>query len=94
MAPWIIIAAIGVAIAIVIAFLIERRSRRERQLEERRVEAGEHREKAELQALRAKEREDAARDELDRAERERAAAHAYTRRADEIDPDLEKSQSG
>lgn len=94
MAPWIIIAAVGVAIAIVIAFLIERRSRRERQLEERRIEAGEHREKAELQALRAKEREEAARDELDRAERERAAAHAHTRRADEIDPDLHKSQSG
>ena len=91
MAPWIIIAAIGIAIAIVIAVGIERRSRRARQLEERRVEAGEHREKAELQTLRAKEREDAARDELDRAERERAAAHAHARRADEVDPDVEQS---
>lgn len=66
MAPWIIIAAIGIAIAIVIAVGIERRSRRERQLEERRVEAGEHREKAEVRTLRANVREEAARDELDR----------------------------
>ncbi len=94
MAPWIIIAVIGIAIAIVIAVVIERRSRRARQLEERRVEAGEHREKAELQTLRANEREQAARDELDRAERERAAAHAHTQRADEVDPDLDESQSG
>ena len=85
MAPWIIIAVIGIAIAIVIAVVIERRSRRARQLEERRVEAGEHREKAELQTLRANEREQAARDELDRAERQRA---------DEVDPDLDESQSG
>jgi Flp pilus assembly protein TadB len=87
MATWIIIAAIGVVIAIVIAAGIELRSRRAR--EQRRVEAGEHREKAELQALRAREREEAARDELDRAERERAAAQAHSQRADEIDPDLD-----
>jgi Flp pilus assembly protein TadB len=86
MAPWIIIAAIGITIAIVLALGIERRAWRERELEERRAEAGEHRELAELQELRAKEREEAARDELDRAERERAAAHAHLRRADEVDP--------
>jgi hypothetical protein len=44
-----------------------------------------------MQEARAKEREDAARDELDRAERERAAAHAHVRRADEVDPDAERA---
>ena len=91
MATWIIIAAVGIAIAIVIAVVLERRSRHARELEARRTEAGEHRELAELQELRATAREDAARDELDRAERERAAAHQHALRADELDPDLDRS---
>jgi hypothetical protein len=62
---------------------------RNRQLEEQRAEAGEHREKAELQSLRAREREQAAQDELERAQTEREVAQAHARRADEVDPDVE-----
>src|SRR5919109_649707 len=91
MDTWLII-VIAVAAVLVVAVALWALSRsRNRRHEERRVEAGEHREKAELQSLRAREREQAAQDELERAQTEREAAQAHVRRADELDPDVEAS---
>jgi Flp pilus assembly protein TadB len=91
MDTWLIV-VIAVAAVLVAGFVLWLLSRsRERHLEERRVEAGEHREKADLQSQRAREREAVAQDELDRARTEREVAQAHTRRADEIDPDVDDS---
>lgn len=89
MDTWLII-VIAVAAVLVVGIALWALSRsRNRQLEERRVEAGDHREKSELQSLRAREREQAAKDELERAQTEREVAQAHARRADEVDPDVE-----
>jgi flagellar biosynthesis/type III secretory pathway M-ring protein FliF/YscJ len=85
----IVIAVAAVLVAGIVLWLLSRS--KERRLEERRVEAGEHREKAELQSLRAREREAAAQEELERAQDEREVAQAHARRADEIDPDVDDS---
>lgn len=93
MGTWVIVAVvIAVIVLVVIALWAVDRSRKKRQLEERRVEAAEHREKAELEALRAGERERVANEELQRAERERSAAQAHVERANEVDPDLEEQR--
>lgn len=92
MDTWLIVVLAVAAVLLVGAVLWALSRSKDRRLEERRVEAGEHREKAELQSLRAREREAAAQDELDRAENEREVAQAHARRADEIDPDADDSQ--
>ena len=93
MGTWVIVAVVIAVIVLVgIALWAVNHSRKQRQLEEQRLEAAEHREKAELQALRAAERERAANDELQRAERERSAAQAHVERADELDPDLDEQR--
>ncbi|MGH3022657.1 MAG: hypothetical protein ACRDNI_03280 [Gaiellaceae bacterium] len=90
MDTWLIV-VIAVAAVLVAGLVLWALSRsKERKLEERRAEAGEHREKAELQELRARERETAAQEELDRAQNEREVAQAHTRRADEVDPDVDE----
>jgi Flp pilus assembly protein TadB len=89
MDTWLIIVIAVVAVLVVAAALWLVSRSRARRLEERRAEAGEHRETSERQALRAREREEAAQDELERAKMEREVAQAHARRADELDPDVE-----
>ena len=93
MDTWLII-VIVVAAALVVALLLWGVVRgRERKLEQRREEAGAHREQSELRARQAEEREVAAREELDRAERERAVARGHAKRADELDPDVDTDRT-
>lgn len=93
MGTWVIVAVVIAVIVLVgLALWAINHSRKQRVLEERRVEAADHREKAELQALRAARREQVANDELQRAERERSAAQAHVERADELDSDLEEQR--
>ena len=90
MDTWVIVAlAIGALFLLGVVLWTIRRAREQRRLDERRDEAAELREKAELQARRAAEREQAASEELRRAERERHAAAVHSERADEVDPDLD-----
>lgn len=94
MATWLIVvialaAVVGVGLVI---WALERG--RSRKLQERRVEAGEHREQSELRALQARERREAAEEEIERSEREQAVAQAHARRADELDPDMDEAARG
>ena len=92
MDTWLIV-VIAVAAVLLVAVVLWALSRtRNRKLDERRVEASQHREKAELQSFRAREREAAAQDELERAQNEREVAEAHARRADEVDPDVDDSK--
>jgi hypothetical protein len=84
-----VLTAVGAGLVVVALALWAASRGRERRLEHRRVEAGEHRDAAGRRARQAEERELAARDELDRAERERAVARAHSSRADDIDPDVD-----
>jgi hypothetical protein len=90
MDTWLIVViALAAVLAVgVVVWALERG--RARKLEERRAEAGEHREEAELRAIRARERREAAEAELERADREHAVAQAHARRADELDPDVDE----
>lgn len=89
MDTWLIVVIVIAAVFVVALALWAASRGRERRLEHRRVEAGEHRERAEQRARQAEERELAAREELDRAERERAVARAHSSRADDVDPDVD-----
>lgn len=92
MDTWLIVVLAVVAVLLVGVALWALSRSKNRQVEERRVEATQHREKAELQSLRAREREAAAQEELDRARTEREVAQAHARRADEVDPEVDDSQ--
>ena len=92
MDTWLII-VIVVAAVVVLALAYWAATRgRERRLESRRAEAGELREQAGLASRQAEERESAARDELAKAERERAVARGHATRADEVDPDVDRDR--
>jgi Flp pilus assembly protein TadB len=93
MDTWLIIVIVIAAVLVVALALWAAARGRERRLEHQRVEAGEHREQAELRARQAEERELAAREELDRAGRERAVARGHAERADEVDPDVDVERS-
>lgn len=91
MNTWLIVViALAAAVAVgLVLWALERG--RTRKLEERRAEAGEHREQAELRDLQARERRQAAEDEIQRADREHAVSQAHSRRADELDPDVDEA---
>ena len=94
MDTWVIVAlAFGAVLVLGVVLWAVSRAREQRRLEERRGEAAELREKAELQSRRAAEREQAASEELQRAERERSAAAVHSERADEVDPDLDRQET-
>ena len=66
------------------------RRQRERQLEQRRAEAREHREQADMKARKAEQARLAAEEQADRARKEQAAAEQHRQLAQQIDPDIEK----
>ena len=81
----IVIAAI-VVIGVVLYF---GKQRREAQLEERRVEAGERRDLADTKAREAEQARLAAEEQAERARAREAEAESHRREADELDPDVD-----
>ena len=84
---WIVVLLV-VALLVVAGIIIAARKRRDAQLEERRVEAREHREDADATARRAEQARLEAEEKADRARKQQEAADDLRRRADEVDPDV------
>jgi FtsZ-interacting cell division protein ZipA len=90
MDAWIIILiVIGAVVLLGLLWLGSRRARG-RQLEQKRVEAGELRTQSVETAERAQVREETARKEAAQAAADREMAEEKARRADEIDPDTDR----
>jgi hypothetical protein len=66
------------------------RRQRARQLDQKRVEASEHREQAETSGRKAEQARLAAEEQTERARKEQAAAEEHRQQAQEIDPDVEE----
>jgi len=87
MSTGLVIALIVVGVLILIALFLAGRKRQERRLESQRIEAGSHREEAEVRGVRAQRAEAEAREQAIRAEKEKEAAEEHAERARELDPD-------
>jgi hypothetical protein len=87
MSTGLVLALIVVGVLILIVLFLAGRKRQERRLESQRIEAGTHREEAELRGARAQQAEAEAREQAIRAEKEKAAADEHAARARELDPD-------
>jgi FtsZ-interacting cell division protein ZipA len=92
MSTGLVIVLIVVGVLILIGLFLAGRKRQEQRLESRRVEAGGHRDEAELRGARAQRAEAEAREQSLRAERERAAAEEHAERAREVDPDRDREE--
>ena len=82
-----IVVAVIVVLAVV-AFLVIRQ--RARQLDQKRVEAREHREQADTSGRKSEQAPLAAEEQADRARKEQTAAEEHRQQAQEIDPDVEE----
>jgi Flp pilus assembly protein TadB len=92
---WLIIVIVVAAAILLLALVLWAVKRgRKRRVEKQRAEAGALRRQAEIQARHAEERHLGAREELERAEREREVARGYIQRADEVDPDVDADRPG
>lgn len=87
MTTWIVV-LIVIALIVIAGVVIAARKRNEVRLEERRAEAQDHREDAEVTARRAEQARLEAEEQADRARLQQEAADDLRRRADEIDPDV------
>lgn len=87
MSTGLVIVLIVAGVLILIALFLAGRKRQERRLESQRIEAGAHREEADLRGARAQRAEAEAREQQIRAEKEREAAEEHAERARELDPD-------
>jgi FtsZ-interacting cell division protein ZipA len=93
MSTGLVIVLIVVGVLILIALFLAGRKRQERRLESQRIEAGSHREEAELRGARAQRAEAEAREQAIRAEKEKAAAEEHADRARELDPDRDPDRT-
>jgi hypothetical protein len=84
---WIILAVVVALVVVGAAFALTRG--RSRRVESRREEAGVLRERAQVRAAQAERNEAVAEEKALEARREREAAEATARRADDVDPDVE-----
>jgi Flp pilus assembly protein TadB len=84
---WIVIAV--AAILLVGLVIFGGRRARERQIENKRVEAHELRQEADMRARRAEERELVAQEQAEQAQRERSGAEEAAERARRVDPDVD-----
>jgi LPXTG-motif cell wall-anchored protein len=84
---WVLI-VIGLIIVLGLVFFLVRK-RREQQLEEKRVQAGELRQEASTTARQAEQARLAAEEQAERARKAQATAEERRREADELDPDVE-----
>jgi uncharacterized protein HemX len=89
MSTTIIVLIVIAAIVVIGVVLYLGKRRREAQLEERRVEAGERRDLAETKAREAEQARLAAEEQAARARAREAEAEAHRREADELDPDVD-----
>jgi FtsZ-interacting cell division protein ZipA len=92
MSTGLVIVLIAVGVLILIALFLAGRRRQVRRLESQRIEAGSHREEAELRGARAQRAEAEAREQAIRAEKEKAAAEEHAERARELDPDRDSER--
>jgi Flp pilus assembly protein TadB len=92
MDAWVIVLIVIGAGILVALLLVGIRRGRERQLEQKRVEAGELRTQSEEAAQRAQMREDAAQREAAQAAADRDLSTEQARRADEVDPDADRER--
>jgi cell division protein FtsL len=84
----IILIVVAVIVVLAAVALVARR-RRARQLDQKRVEASEHREQADTRGRKAEQARLAAEEQTDRARKEQAAAEEHRQQAREIDPDVD-----
>ena len=87
MSTGLVIVLIVVGVLILIGLFLAGRKRQEGRLESQRIEAGSHREEAELRGARAQRAEAEARERAIEAEKEKAAAEEHSERARDLDPD-------
>ena len=92
MSTGLVIVLIVVGVLILIGLFVAGRRRQERRVESQRIEAGGHREEAELRGARAQRAEAQAREQTIQAEREREAADEHAERARELDPDRDRGE--
>jgi FtsZ-interacting cell division protein ZipA len=92
MSTGLVIVLIILGVLILIGLFFAGRKRQEQRLESQRIEAGGHREEAELRAARAERAEAEAREQSLQAERERQAAEEHAERAEELDPDRDRNE--
>jgi C4-dicarboxylate-specific signal transduction histidine kinase len=82
-----IVVAVIVVLAVVAFFA---RRQRARQLDQKRLEASEHREQADTRGRKAEQARLAAEEQADRARKEQTAAEEHRQQAEEIDPDVKE----
>jgi len=90
MSTGLVIVLIVVGILILVGLFLAGRRRQETRLESQRIEAGSHREEADLRGARAQRAEAEARERAIEAEKEKAAAEEHAERARELDPDRDQ----
>ncbi len=84
---WIVIAVAAVLLVGLVIFAGRRA--RDRRIENKRVEARELRQEAEMRGRRAEERELVAQEQAEQAQRERRGAEEAAERARRVDPDVD-----
>jgi Flp pilus assembly protein TadB len=84
---WIVIAVAAVLLVGLVIFAGRRA--RDRRIENKRVEARELRQEAEMRTRRADERELVAQEQAEQAQRERSGAEEAAERARRVDPDVD-----
>jgi uncharacterized protein HemX len=90
MSTTVIILIVVAVIVVLAAVAFVARRQRSRQLDQKRVEASEHREQADTRARKAEQARLAAEEQSDRARKEQTAAEEHRQQAQEIDPDVKE----
>src|SRR3954468_5681693 len=94
MSTTLIIVIVVVAVVVVAAVAFAAQRGRAKQLEAKRVEAGEHREHAAAVSRKAEQARLQAEEQSDRARKQQAEAEELRRHADEVDPDTDAEAVG